>query len=130
MKILTDDPDWMREVYQARALAMMFVRKHGRALQNDRCLRAVRNGLTVSYHPDRSPLQLTVDASGARVLGIEWNDGDAWRMAIETYHRGRWESRLKAMVHPRPWLVRWRSWVTFTGSLPSTPRRLTVADRE
>jgi hypothetical protein len=29
MKILTDDPDWARDIYEARALAMMFVRKHG-----------------------------------------------------------------------------------------------------
>jgi len=129
MKILTDDPDWMREVYQARALAMMFVRKYGRAARGDRCLRAAASGLTVSYHPQRSPMQLTVDTSGARVLSLEWNDGDAWRMAIETYHRGRWESRLEALVHPRPWLARWRRWVTFTGSLPP-PRGLTVADTE
>jgi hypothetical protein len=30
---------------------------------------------------------------GARVLSLEWNDGDAWRVAIETIHSGRWESR-------------------------------------
>jgi hypothetical protein len=28
MKILTDDPDWAPELYEARALAMTFVRKH------------------------------------------------------------------------------------------------------
>src|SRR5258708_9023221 len=29
MKILTNDPDWARDIYEPRALAMMFVRKHG-----------------------------------------------------------------------------------------------------
>ena len=27
MKTLTDDPDWARDIYEARVLAMMFVRK-------------------------------------------------------------------------------------------------------
>jgi hypothetical protein len=121
MKILTDDPDWARDIYEARALAMMFVRKHGCALQSSPCLQAVRNGLKVTFYPNRSPVLLTIDAPGARVLSVEWNDGDAWRMAIETYHSGRWESRLKAMVHPRPWLERWRVLATFAGSLPRQP---------
>jgi len=85
---------------------------------------AERNGVRVTYYPHRSPLMLTVDASGesveplARVFKIEWNTADAWRAAVETYHRGRWQSRLKAMVRPRPWLERWRALATFTGSLP------------
>jgi hypothetical protein len=118
MKILTDDPDWKREVYEARVLAMRFVGRHGRAVRGAHGLQAVGNGLTITFHPTRSPLQLTVDASGARVLSIEWHDGDAWRLTIETYHSGQWEARLKAAVYPRPWLARWRSLVTFTGSLP------------
>jgi hypothetical protein len=123
MKIVTDDPDWAPELYEARALALALVRKHGRWQHSaSTCLIAERNRLTVTYYPHRSPLLLTIDASGesaeARVLSIEWNDGAAWRMAIETYHRGRWQSRLKAMVQPRPWLQRWRAMATFTGSLP------------
>jgi hypothetical protein len=125
MKILTDDPDWAPELYEARALAMTFVRKHG-CWQRDAVtfLAAERNGLKVTYYPHRSPLLLTVDASlksvepVGRVLELEWNDGAAWRVAIETYRRGRWQRRLKTMVHPRPWLLRWRAMATFTGTLP------------
>jgi hypothetical protein len=114
MKIVTDDPDWALELYEARALAMTFVGRHGRWQRNIVTrLVAELNGLTVTYYPQRSPLLLTI----ARVLKIEWNDGAAWRMAIETYHRGRWQSRLKATVHPRPWLQRWRALAMFTGSL-------------
>ena len=81
-----------------------------------RAYKASGNGLTVTFYPNRSPLLLTIDAPrGARVLSLEWNDGDAWRVAIETYHSGRWESQLKAMAHPRPWLKRWRALVPFTG---------------
>ena len=122
MKTLTDDPDWGRDVYQARVLAMNFVRKHGRALPASPCLCASGNGLTVTYYPDRSPLLLTIDARGDRVLSIEWKDGDAWRMTIETFQPGRWQSRLKALAHPRPWLERWRAATTFTGSLPPRGR--------
>ncbi len=124
MKVLTDDPDWAPKLYEARALAIMFVRKHGRASSSGKYFQAVRDGLTITYHPSRSPVLLTIDAPGqsvercSRVLALEWNDGDAWRLAIETYHHGRWESRLKVMVHPRPWLERWRALATFTGSLP------------
>jgi hypothetical protein len=116
MKILTDDPDWKRDVYEARALAVAFVGTHGCTGPGGR--QAAGNGLTVTYHPDRSPMQLTIDATDDRVLSVEWKPGDAWRMEIETYHSGRWQSRLKAAAHPRPWLERWRAVVTFTGSLP------------
>jgi hypothetical protein len=118
MKILTDDPDWGHDVYQARALAMTLVGKYARAVPGNPCRQVWGNGLTITHHPNRSPLLLTIDARGDRVLSIEWNDGDAWRMAIETFEPGRWESRLKALVHPRPWLQRWRAATTFTGSLP------------
>jgi hypothetical protein len=121
MKIITDDPDWARDMYEARALAMMFVGRYGRAPSNATpCKVAARDGLTVTYYPRRSPQLLTIDApdnrvdASARVLSVEWNDGDAWRVAIETYHRGRWQSRLKAMVHPRPWLERCRALALFT----------------
>jgi hypothetical protein len=121
MKILTDDPDWAPQLYAARALAMRLVRMHGRP-QPDARLVAARKGLTVTYHPHRSPMLLTIDSSGEsterfeRVLNIEWNDGDAWRVAIETYRPGRWESRLRNMVQPRPWLERWRAVALFTAS--------------
>src|SRR5260370_31106702 len=98
MKIPTDDPDWAPELYEARAreLAMTFVRNHGRWQRDGMTfLVAERNGLTVTYYRHRSPLMLTVDASGgaaeplARVLKIEWNDGRRvargnrkWPMAI------------------------------------------------
>jgi hypothetical protein len=116
MKILTDDPDWKRDLYEARALAMTFVGRCGRAAQGGR--QATGNGLTVTYHPDQSPLRLTIDARGIRVLSVEWKPGDAWRMEIETYDSGRWRARLRAAAYPRPWLERWRSLVTFTGTLP------------
>jgi hypothetical protein len=118
MKILTDDPDWGHDVYQARALAMTLVGKYGCATPGNPCRQVWGNGLAITFHPNRSPVLLTIDARGDRVLSIEWNDGDAWRMAIETFQPGRWESRLKALVHPRPWLQRWRAATTFTGSLP------------
>jgi hypothetical protein len=116
MKILTDDPDWKRDVYEARALAIKLVGRYGHSVQGGR--QAVRNGLTVTYDPGRSPMQLTIDAEGERVVSIEWKPGDAWRMEIETYQSGRWRYRLKTAAHPRPWLERCRSLVTFTGTLP------------
>src|SRR5277367_6308017 len=62
MKILTDDPDWARDIYEARALAIKCVRNHGRAIDSGECLQVIHNGLTITYHPDRSPLLLTIDA--------------------------------------------------------------------
>ncbi len=118
MKILTDDPDWARDIYEARALAVTFLRRHGRAMNGSLYLQAVGNGFTVTYYLNRAPLCLTIDDHGKRVLSVQWKAGDAWRIEIETYHSGRWESRLKALVHPRPWLERCRALVTFTGSLP------------
>jgi len=56
MKILTDDPDWARDIYEARALAMMFVRKHGCALPGQPVPTVVHNGLTVTFYPNRSPV--------------------------------------------------------------------------
>jgi hypothetical protein len=121
MKTITDDPDWARDMYESRALAVMFVQRHGQEQANGTpCHVAERKGLTVTYYPGRSPMLLTIDVSdrptapSTRVLSLEWNDGDAWRVAIETYHRGRWQSRLKTMVYPRPWLERWRALALFT----------------
>jgi hypothetical protein len=116
MTILTDDPDWKRDVYETRALAVTFVGRYGLAVQGGR--QAIGKGLTVTYYPDLSPVRLTIDATGDRVLSLEWKSGEAWRMRIETYHSGRWQSRLKAAAHPRPWLQRCRALVTFTGTLP------------
>jgi hypothetical protein len=45
MKTLTDDPDWARDIFEARVLAMMFVRKYGCALQGSPCLQSVRQRL-------------------------------------------------------------------------------------
>jgi hypothetical protein len=103
-------------IYTKRALAMKVIGKYGRPVQGGR--QAVRSGLTVTYYSGRSPMQLTIDAEGKRVLSIAWKPGDAWRMEIETYQSGRWQSHLKAAAHPRPWLERCRSLVTFTGTLP------------
>jgi hypothetical protein len=116
MKILTDDPDWARSTYEARALAVKFVERYGCTVRGSPCVQAIGNGLTVRYYPNGSTVKLTIDARGARVLSVEWKDGDAWRMEIEIYKSGRWESRLKATVHPRPWLDRWRAVALFTAS--------------
>jgi hypothetical protein len=102
--------------YTKRARWPKLVGRYGHPMQGGR--QAVRNGLTVTYDPGRSPMQLTIDATGVRVFSVEWKPGDAWRMEIETYQSGRWQSRLKAAAHPRPWLERCRSLVTFTGTLP------------
>ena len=72
MKILTDDPDWKRDLYEARALAIKFVGRQGRLVEGGH--RAVRNGLTVTYHPDRSPMQLTISV---RPLAIPAQGGGA-----------------------------------------------------
>lgn len=123
MKVLTDDPDWAPKIYEARALAMRLIEKHAHA-GNSGCLQAACNGLIIKYYPRRSPRLLTVNApsrSGercSRVPTLEWKNGDAWRVAVITYRSGRWESRLRAIVHPRPWLERWRAVASFTGSLP------------
>lgn len=96
------------------SLAMRLIKKHGHA-SNSGCLQAACNGLIIKYYPRRSPRLLTVNApsrSGercSRVLTLEWKNGDAWRVAIITYRSGSWESRLRAIVHPRPWLERWRA---------------------
>ena len=123
MKTVTDDPDWAPKLYEARALAIRLVGKHGRWQQGaEPCRVAERNRLRVTYYPHRRPRWLAVDVAGdahgrtTRVLDIEWNDGDAWRVAIETFSPGRWESRLKASVYPRPWLERWRAMALFTAS--------------
>ena len=118
MKILTDDPDWAREIYEARALALIVVRRDSRPTSGSPSLQAVGNGLTIKYDPNAPRLRLTIDAGVTRVLSIEWKNGDAWRTEIETYQSGPWRSRLRTMAHPRPWLERCRALVTFTGSLP------------
>jgi hypothetical protein len=83
MKILTDDPDWARSTYEARALAVKFVERYGCTVRGSPCVQAIGNGLTVRYYPNGSTVKLTIDARGARVLSVEWKDGDAWRMEIE-----------------------------------------------
>jgi len=68
MKILTDGLG--RATFMRRgALAVMFVRKHGCALQGSPRLRVVNDGLTVTFYPNRSPMLLTIDAPlGTRVF--------------------------------------------------------------
>jgi hypothetical protein len=46
MKILTDDPDWARDIYEARALAMIFVRKHESMGARCRAARAYKWSIT------------------------------------------------------------------------------------
>jgi hypothetical protein len=127
MRVLTDDPDWARDVYEARVLALTFLRRYGRAQLVGtpwQCLEAQHGGITVTIYPRRSPILLTIDAPGqsaemfGRVLTLEYEAASAWRIIIETFHPGRWQRRLKTMAHPRPWLERWRALVTFTATLP------------
>jgi hypothetical protein len=121
MKILTDDPDWAPKLYEARALAIRFAARHGRWQRDtEPCRMAERDGIRITYHPQRAPRRLSIDIAGEfaepfeRVLCIEWKDGDAWRMAVETYAAGRWETRLRTIVDPKPWLRRWRALALFT----------------
>jgi hypothetical protein len=115
MRILTDDPESARDIYEARALAIKCIKKHGHIGGSGECLQAIRNGLTITYHPNRLPRLLTIDAP-ERVLALEWNHGDAWRLVIETFDRGRWQSRLKTTANPKPWLNYLRPLVLFTAS--------------
>jgi hypothetical protein len=85
MKVLTDDPDWARDSYAARALALTVVRRHSRPNPGSRSLHAIGDGFAISYYPNRSPLLLTIDMGASRVLSIEWKKGDAWRAEIEIY---------------------------------------------
>jgi hypothetical protein len=121
MKILTDDPDWARDLYETRAAAMMLIAQCGRPCPEGAACRIVeRGGLTVTHDASQSPVLLTIDSTDrladtpVRVLSVEWHNGDAWRVAIETYHRGPWQSRLRTMVYPRPWLEYWRAIALFS----------------
>jgi hypothetical protein len=96
---------------------LAFLRRYGRAQLLGtawQCCEAERGGIVVT------PILLTVDAPDqsaepfGRVLTIEYDSSNAWRMVVDVYQPGRWERRLKTMVHPRPWLERWRALVTFT----------------
>jgi len=56
-----------------------------------------------------APSIWTLEIDGKPTLAFE---AMKYREADEICHEdhsGRWESRLKAMVHPRPWLERWRA---------------------
>jgi hypothetical protein len=123
MKVLTDDPEWARDIYDARALGLMVVRMYGRPVPDSRSLQAGGNGLTIKYYPNRSPLLLTIDMGATCVLSIEWKRVDAWRTEIEIYETGPWESRLRTLARPRPWLECCRALVTFTGTLPPAVQR-------
>jgi hypothetical protein len=65
MKVLTDDPDWAPDIYEARVLALAFLRRYGRAqLQGTcwQCWEAERGGIVVTLYPRRTPILLTIDA--------------------------------------------------------------------
>jgi hypothetical protein len=70
---------------------------------------------------------LTIDAPDestelfGRVVTLEYERSNAWRITVDVYQPGRWQRQLKTLVHPRPWLERWRALVTFTGTLPQRP---------
>jgi hypothetical protein len=130
MRVLTDDPDWAPDIYEARVRALALLRRCGRAQLVGtpwRCLEADRGGIVVTIYPQRSPILLTIDAPGesaepfGRVFAIQYESSNAWRIIVDVYHPGPWQRRLKKLVHPRPWLERWRALATFTGTLPQRP---------
>jgi hypothetical protein len=130
MGILTDDPDWAPDLYEARVLAFAFLRRYGRAQLLGtpwQCWEAKRGGIVVTLYPRRTPILLTIDAPAesrelfGRVVTLEYESSNAWRITVDVYQPGRWQRRLKTMAHPRPWLERWRALVTFTGTLPQRP---------
>jgi hypothetical protein len=130
MGILTDDPDWAPDLYEARVLALAFLRRYGRAQLVGtpwQCWEADRGGIVVTLYAKRSPILLTIDASGestelsGRVVTLEYQRSNAWRITVDVYQPGRWQQQLKRMVHPRPWMERWRALITFTGKLPQRP---------
>jgi hypothetical protein len=122
MKVLTDDPEWARDIYEARALALIAVRTYGRPSPG-LSLRVDGDGFTINYYRNRSPLLLTIDVGIDRVLSLEWKPGDAWRTEIETYETGPWEYRLRIMARPRPWLEHCRVLVSFASALPPAVQR-------
>jgi hypothetical protein len=130
MGILTDDPDWAPDLYEARVLALAFLRRYGRAQLVGtpwQCWEADRGGIVVTFYAKRSPVLLTIDASDqsaelfGRVVTLEYERSNAWRITVDVYHPGRWQPQLKKMVHPRPWMERCRALITFTGKLPQRP---------
>jgi hypothetical protein len=130
MGILTDDPDWAPDLYEARVLALAFLRRYGRAQlvgTEWQCWEADRGGIVVTLYPKRSPVLLTIDAPDestelfGRVVTLEYDRSNAWRITVDVYRPGRWQQQLKQMVHPRPWMERWRALITFTGKLPQRP---------
>jgi hypothetical protein len=130
MGILTDDPDWAPDLYEARVLALAFLRRYGRAQLVGtpwQCWEADRGGIVVTLYPKRNPVLLTIDAPDestelfGRVVTLEYERSNAWRITVDAYHPGRWQQQLKQMVHPRPWMERWRALITFTGKLPQRP---------
>jgi hypothetical protein len=130
MGILTDDPDWAPDLYEARILAFAFLRRYGRAQLVGtpwQCREAERDGIVVTLYPRRSPVLLTIDAPEdsaelfGRVLTLEYESSNAWRITVDVFRPGPWQRRLKTMAHPRPWMERWRALITFTGTLPQRP---------
>lgn len=130
MGFLTDDPDWAPGLYEARVLALAFLRRYGRTQLPGtpwQCCEAERAGIVVTLYPRRTPILLTVDAPDesaelfGRVLTLEYESSNAWRIIVDVYQPGRWQRQLKTLVHPRPWMERCRALITFTGTLPQHP---------
>jgi hypothetical protein len=130
MGFLTDDPEWAPALYEARVLALALLRRYGRAQLPGtpwQCWEAEQGGLVVTLYPQRAPILLTIDAPDestelfGRVVTLEYERSNAWRITVDVYQPGRWQRQLKTLVHPRPWLERWRALVTFTGTLPQRP---------
>jgi hypothetical protein len=89
MGILTDDPDWAPDRYEARVLAFAFLRRYGRAQHLGtpwQCWEAERGGIVVTLYPRRTPILLTIDAPDestelfGRVVTLEYESSNAWRI--------------------------------------------------
>jgi hypothetical protein len=135
MGMVTDDPDWAPGLYESRVLALAFLRRYSRTpfpgTAEPSC-RAEKDGVVVTLHRQHGSVVLTIDATQKstelieRVLTIEYESSNAWRIMVDAYRPGRWQRHLKTMVHPRPWLERCRAFVSFTGTLPRMP--VNIAD--
>jgi hypothetical protein len=109
MGILTDDPDWAPDLYEARVPAFAFLRRYGRAQFLGtpwQCWKAERGGIVVTLYPRHTPILLTIDAPDestelfGRVVTLEYESSNAWRITVDVYQPGRWRRQLKTMAAP------------------------------